>query len=67
LKIALFNAPLKIGEKGLKAKNKNSERIDSKTPQQEATHITDCFDYIFFTKFRDNVEGTLSGWAPILA
>jgi hypothetical protein len=66
LKIALFNAPLKIGEKGLKMKNKKSEHIDSKTPQQEATHITDCFDYIFFTKFRSSVEGLIQGWAPIV-
>jgi hypothetical protein len=66
LKIAMFNAPLKIGEKGKKQKNKNSESFGSKTPQRQATHITDAFDYIYFNKFRDNVEEVLSGWAPIL-
>jgi hypothetical protein len=56
LKIAMYNAPVKIGEKGRRQKHKGSEKNTSKTPPKQATHITDAFDYIFFSKFRDNVE-----------
>lgn len=61
LKIALFNAPIKINERGRKVKNKGSERMDSKTPQTQATHITDTCDYILFRKYRKRIEESVTG------
>lgn len=59
-KIAMFNAPLKIGEKGTKVKDKTSERMSSKTPQRQATHITDAIDYYLFRKYRGNIGESVS-------
>lgn len=54
LKIALFNTPTKVSE-GRILKNKGSER-STVIPQKQATHITDAFDYIYYYKFRNNIE-----------
>jgi uncharacterized protein YpiB (UPF0302 family) len=66
LKIALFNAPLKINERGRKVKNKNSERMESKTPQTQATHITDTCDYILFRKYRPRIEEAVTGYGTTI-
>jgi hypothetical protein len=66
LKIALFNAPLKINERGRKVKNKSSERMDSKTPQTQATHVTDTCDYILFRKYRAKIEESVTGFGTTL-
>lgn len=70
-KIALFNAPIKTSEKGVKQKVKSSEIINTKakkkTNQKQATHITDCFDYIYYHKFRSNIDEVISGFAPIMS
>lgn len=55
LKVAMFSAPVKLVE-GKKKKNKNSERIGSSTDPKNATHITDALDYVYFARFRDNIE-----------
>ena len=64
-KIALFNAPLKIGAKGKREKNKDSEKMASKTPQTQATHITDAVDYYFFRKYRGKVD-SLAGYGTTI-
>jgi hypothetical protein len=63
LKIALYNAPIKMVE-GKKKKNKSSESMGSSTKQTQATHITDAFDYVYFSLYRDNMEEQLSN--PIM-
>ena len=55
LKVALYSAPVKLVE-GKKKKNKNSERIGSSTDPKNATHITDALDYVYFSRYRDNLE-----------
>jgi hypothetical protein len=60
LKIAMYNAPLKISEGEIK-KDKKSEQ--SKTiPQEQATHITDCLDVIYYSKYRKNIEESTGGY-----
>ncbi|MFA6261084.1 MAG: hypothetical protein WC760_06430 [Bacteroidia bacterium] len=54
LLIAMYNTPIKISSGELQ-KDKSSER-SRVIPQQQATHITDCFDILYFSKFRDNME-----------
>jgi len=66
LKIALFNAPLKVNEKGRKVKNKGSEAMSSKTPQTQATHITDTCDYYLFRKYRQHIEESVAGFSTTL-
>lgn len=66
LKIALFNAPVKINDKGRKEKNKTSERMDSKTPQTQATHITDTCDYYLFKKYRVNIQQEVINYGTTL-
>jgi hypothetical protein len=60
LKVALYNAPLKLGIKGTKEKNKSSEQMGSKTPPRQATHITDALDYLLFRRYRLRVEEQVS-------
>lgn len=55
LKIALFNTEMKM-YMGKKKKNKNNEKNRSKTPQRQATHITDALDYYLFRRYRTNIE-----------
>lgn len=55
LKIALFNTEMKM-IMGKKKKNKSNEKNGSKTPQRQATHITDAFDYYLFRRYRTNIE-----------
>jgi hypothetical protein len=60
LKIAMYNAPLKISEGEIK-KDKKSEQ--SKTiPQEQATHVTDCLDVIYYSKYRKNIEESTGGY-----
>lgn len=66
LKIAMFNAPLKVNEKGKKVKNKGSEAMKSKTPQTQATHITDTCDYYLFRKYRQQIEESVTGYSITL-
>lgn len=66
LKIAMFNAPLKVNEKGKKVKNKGSEAMSSKTPQTQATHITDTCDYYLFRKYRHQIEESVTGYSITL-
>jgi hypothetical protein len=55
LKIALFNTEMKM-YMGKKKKNKSNEKNGSKTPQRQATHITDALDYYLFRRYRTNIE-----------
>jgi hypothetical protein len=59
LKIALFNTELKM-VMGKKKKNKGSEKNGNKTPQRQATHITDTLDYFLFRRYRTNIEETIN-------
>lgn len=58
LEIALFNTPTKI-VKGEVGKDKGSERPDSSVPHRQATHVTDAFDYGYYTRFRPLIDGSI--------
>lgn len=58
LLIALYNTPIKIVNGELK-KDKGSERSTA-IPQQQATHITDCFDIVLFSRYKRNIDESMS-------
>lgn len=60
LKVALFNAPIKLSSRGKKEKDKSSERLGSKTAPKQATHITDALDYLLFRRYRFKIEEDLN-------
>lgn len=66
LKVAMYNAPLRIGMKGNKEKNKSSEHMGSKTPQRQATHITDALDYLLFRRYRERVEENIHSYGSVV-
>ena len=55
-KIALENTPIKMVN-GEITKDKGSER-SKVIPQTQATHITDCFDILYFSKYRELIDYT---------
>jgi hypothetical protein len=57
-KIALYNTPIKLIAGELK-KDKGSERSDI-IPQEQATHVTDCFDIVLFSKFRKDIDESVN-------
>lgn len=63
-KIALYNTPIKIITGELK-KDKGSERSDV-IPQEQATHITDCFDIILFSKFRNQIDDSINRFMSMI-
>lgn len=65
LKVALYSAPVKLVE-GKKKKNKNSERIGSATDPKKATHITDAFDYVYFSRYRDRIEESIGSYIMLM-
>jgi hypothetical protein len=64
LKEALYNTPIKV-TKGEVEKDKGSER-SKVIDQRKATHITDCFDILYYSKYRRNIEESTRGFAGIL-
>jgi hypothetical protein len=64
-KIALYNTPIKIITGELK-KDKGSERSDV-IPQEQATHITDCFDIIIFSKYRNQIDESLNRFMGMIS
>jgi hypothetical protein len=51
--ISIMNAPIRQGRNGFE-KDKSSEKHDSKTPQEEATHFSDAFDTLYFGLYGSN-------------
>jgi hypothetical protein len=64
LKEAMYNTPIKTN-KGEVEKDKGSER-SKVIDQRKATHITDCFDILYYSQFRNNIEESTRGFAGIL-